>query len=127
MCIMVRISDSGRNLGNAGRPACGGCASPQPGKEVGSPQVKINWDLYHMQRYEGNLIDNLRKNIDHVGYFQLADSPDRNEPLTGEINYTEVFKAIKQAGYKRPVGLECSPQDGNVVRAAQRINTADTW
>ena len=80
-----------------------------------------------MQRFEGNLIDAFRKGKDYVGYFQLADSPDRNEPGTGEVNYTEVFKAIQQIGYTRPVGLECSPRDGDVVRAARRIHAADTW
>ena len=57
-------------------------------QEVGSEWVKLNWDLFHMQRYEGNLIDNLRKGKDFIGYIQLADSPDRNEPGTGEVNYT---------------------------------------
>ena len=96
-------------------------------KAVGSEYVKINWDFFHMQRYEGNLIDNMRKGKEYIGYLQLADSPDRNEPGTGEVNYTEVFKAIKQIGYTRPVGLECNPKGGNVVRAAQRIYAADTW
>ena len=96
-------------------------------KAVGSEYVKLNWDLFHMQRYEGNLIDNMRKGKAYIGYLQLADSPDRNEPGTGEVNYTEVFKAIKQIGYTRPVGLECTPQGGDVVRAARRIYAADTW
>ena len=94
---------------------------------VGSEWVKLNWDLFHMQRYEGNLIDNLRKGRDYIGYFQLADSPDRNEPGTGEVNYTEVFKAIKEIGYTRPVGLECFPKDRDLDRAARRIHLADTW
>jgi hydroxypyruvate isomerase len=96
-------------------------------KAVGSEWVKLNWDFFHMQRFEGNLIDNLRKGIDYVGYLQLADSPDRNEPGTGEVNYTELFKVIQELGYKRPVGLECSPKGGDVVRAAKRIYAADTW
>lgn len=96
-------------------------------KAVGSEHVKLNWDFFHMQRYEGNLIDNMRKGKAYIGYLQLADSPDRNEPGTGEVNYTEVFKAIKQIGYTRPVGLECSPKGGDVVRAAKRIYAADTW
>lgn len=96
-------------------------------KAVGSEWVKLNWDLFHMQRYEGNLIDNMRKGKEYIGYLQLADSPARNEPGTGEINYTQVFKAIKQIGYKRPVGLECNPEGQDVVRAARRIHAADTW
>ncbi|MCF7974956.1 MAG: TIM barrel protein [Phycisphaerae bacterium] len=96
-------------------------------KAVGSQYVKLNWDFFHMQRYEGNLIDNMRKGKEYIGYLQLADSPDRHEPGTGEVNYTEVFKAIKEIGYTRPVGLECNPLGGDVVRAAQRIYAADTW
>lgn len=96
-------------------------------KIVGSEKVKLNWDLFHMQRFEGNLIDNMIKGKEYIGYLQLADSPKRNEPLTGEINFTEVFKAIKNIGYNRPVGLECSPEGGDVVRAAKRIYAADTW
>ena len=61
-----------------------------------------------------------------MGYFQLADSPDRHEPGTGELNYTRVFQAIREIEYTRPVGLECSPQDGDVVRAARRIGCSGT-
>ena len=94
---------------------------------VGSPWVKLNWDLFHMQRTEGNLIDNMRRGKDYIGYLQLADSPDRNEPGTGELNYTRIFQAIHEIGYQLPIGLECSPQDGNADRAARRIYAADTW
>lgn len=80
-----------------------------------------------MQRYEGNLIDNLSKGKDYIGYIQLADSPDRHEPSTSEVNYTEVFKVIHEIGYDLPVGIECVPEDGDVVRAAQRIHDADEW
>ena len=96
-------------------------------KAVGSEHVKLNWDLFHMQRFEGNLIDNMKKGKDYIGYLQLADSPARNEPGTGEVNYTKVFQAIKEIGYTLPVGLECSPQGGDVVRAARRIYAADSW
>jgi hydroxypyruvate isomerase len=96
-------------------------------KAVDAPWVKLNWDLFHMQRFEGNLIDNMRRGKDYIGYLQLADSPDRNEPGTGEINYTNVFKAARKIGYKRPIGLECSPQGGDVVRAARRVYAADSW
>lgn len=75
-------------------------------EEIDAPYMKINWDLFHMQRHEGNLIDNLRKGQDHICYMQLADSPDRHQPGTGEINYTEVIKACREVGYDRPIGLE---------------------
>lgn len=92
---------------------------------VGSPNVKLNWDLFHMQRYEGNLIDNLRKGQDHIGYVQIADSPDRNEPLTGEVNFSKVLQAVHEIGYTRPVGLECIPLVADGIEAARRVFEAD--
>ena len=79
-------------------------------KAVGSPQVKILFDIYHQQITEGNLIPNIRQFYDEIGTFQLADVPGRHEPGTGEINYRNVFKAIyeleQQHGRKGVVGME---------------------
>jgi hydroxypyruvate isomerase len=74
-----------------------------------------------MQRYEGNLIDALEKGWPWVGYVQFADSPGRNEPGTGEVNYREVFAAVKRLGYAAPLGAECLPLGGDVKRAAGRL------
>jgi hydroxypyruvate isomerase len=75
---------------------------------VGSPNVKLLFDIYHMQIMEGNLIDHIRANIDRIGHFHVADVPGRHEPGTGEINYRNVFKAIYELGdrYQGYVGLE---------------------
>ncbi len=78
-------------------------------KAVGSPQIKILFDIYHQQISEGNLIDNIRTFYDEIAYFQVADVPGRHEPGTGEINYRGVFKAIYELGYKGPLGLELGP------------------
>lgn len=94
---------------------------------IGSEHVKLNWDLFHMQRFEGNLIDNMRTGKDYIGYLQFADSPGRFEPGTGEVNFTNVLQAIHEIGYNRPVGLECLPQGGDTRRAAARVHAADTW
>ncbi len=94
---------------------------------IGSEHVKLNWDLFHMQRFEGNLIDNMRRGRDYIGYLQFADSPGRFEPGTGEVNFTNVLQAIHEIGYNRPVGLECLPQGGDTRRAAARVHAADTW
>lgn len=94
---------------------------------IGSEYVKLCWDLFHMQRFEGNLIDGLRRGRAHIAYLQLADSPDRHEPGTGEVNYTPVFKALKEIGYQGLVGLECVPQGGDARRAAERVYAADVW
>lgn len=77
--------------------------------EVGSPNVKLLDDLYHMQIMEGNLIANLRKNIDRIGHFHVGDVPGRHEPGTGEINYRKVFEAIAATSYEGYVAMEYGP------------------
>jgi hydroxypyruvate isomerase len=78
-------------------------------REVNSPMIKINWDLYHMQISEGDLCGRLRDGFDQVGYIQVADHPGRREPGTGEIYYPRVYKELERLGYTGPIGLECSP------------------
>ena len=95
-------------------------------REVDSPMVKINWDLYHMQITEGDLCGHLRDGFDQVGYLQLADHPGRNEPGTGEIHYNRVLRAAFELGYRDCVGLECRPRDGE-LQAAKRVAAADIW
>jgi hydroxypyruvate isomerase len=75
---------------------------------VGSPNVKLLFDIYHTQIMEGNLIQNIRMNIDRIGHFHVGDVPGRHEPGTGEINYRNVFKAIYDLGDRFPgyVALE---------------------
>jgi hydroxypyruvate isomerase len=65
---------------------------------VGSPNVKLLYDIYHAQIMEGNLINNIRANNDRIGHFHIGDVPGRHEPGTGEINYRNVFKAIAELG-----------------------------
>lgn len=75
-------------------------------EEVGSPNVKILYDIYHQQITEGNIIPTISKNIDLIGHFHLADIPGRHEPGTGELNYPNIFKVIGSLGYKKFVGME---------------------
>lgn len=77
--------------------------------EVGSPNVKLLFDIYHQQITEGNLIQNITRNIQKIGHFHVADVPGRHEPGTGEINYENVFRAIFKSGYTGFVGLEMWP------------------
>ncbi len=95
-------------------------------REVDSPMVKINWDLYHMQITEGDLCRRLREGWDQVGYLQLADNPGRREPGTGEVQYSRVFKEAWNLGYRDYVGLECSPSVDEVT-ATERVKAADVW
>jgi hydroxypyruvate isomerase len=95
-------------------------------RAVGSPHVKINWDLYHMQLSEGDLCGRLAVGFDQLGYAQVADTPGRNEPGTGEIHYPRVLRQLHELGYRGYVGLECWPKAGE-TRAAERVLAADTW
>lgn len=86
-------------------------------RQLANPWIKINWDLFHMQRAEGNLITELEKGMDQCALIQIADSPARRQPGTGEINYGPVLKAVLAAGFDGPIGLECEPGNGNEDQA----------
>ena len=75
-------------------------------KAVNSPSCKILFDMYHMQRNEGNIIANIDKVWEETGYFQIGDNPGRKEPGTGEMNYKNIFKHIYDKGYKGILGME---------------------
>tara|TARA_B100001989_G_scaffold99086_1_gene69281 strand:- start:1850 stop:2764 length:915 start_codon:yes stop_codon:yes gene_type:complete len=75
-------------------------------KTVDSPSCKILFDIYHQQIQEGNLIPNINKCWNEIGYFQIGDNPGRKEPTTGEINYRNVFKFIHGKGYEGILGME---------------------
>ena len=94
---------------------------------VGSPNVKLLFDIYHTQIMEGNLISNIRSNIDRIGHFHVGDVPGRHEPGTGEINYRNVFKAIYELGnrYQGYVGLEyghVAPLEENLAAVRKLAN-----
>ncbi|WP_291781050.1 TIM barrel protein [Cecembia sp.] len=75
-------------------------------KAVDSPACKILYDIYHMQRNEGNLIPLMDACWDEIAYIQIGDNPGRKEPGTGEINYRNVFKHIHSKGYQGILGME---------------------
>lgn len=75
-------------------------------KAVNSPSCKILFDVYHMQRNEGNLINNINTCWDEIAYFQIGDNPGRHEPTTGEINYRNIFKHVYNKGYRGILGME---------------------
>jgi hydroxypyruvate isomerase len=78
-------------------------------RAVDRPNVKLLYDVYHMQRTEGNLTATLREIIGEVGHIQVADSPDRGEPGTGEIRFAHLFRTLETLGYERFIGLEYRP------------------
>jgi len=75
-------------------------------KAVNSSACKFLFDMYHMQRNEGNIIANIDKVWEETGYFQIGDNPGRKEPGTGEMNYKNIFKHIYNKGYKGILGME---------------------
>ncbi|MBK7877589.1 MAG: TIM barrel protein [Planctomycetes bacterium] len=95
-------------------------------RAVGSPKVKILWDLYHMQISEGDLCGHLREGYDEITYLQIADHPGRHEPGTGEIHYARVLREAHELGFRGWVGLECSPK-GDPLDAARAVAQADRW
>jgi hydroxypyruvate isomerase len=78
--------------------------------------VKVLYDFYHEQRTHGNLIEKLEKNIDEVGLVHIADVPGRHEPGTGEVNYINIYRKLKQLKYKGVIAMEFYPT-GDVVQA----------
>lgn len=81
-------------------------------KGVNSPSCKILYDIYHMQRNEGDLIPSMERCWDEIAYIQVGDNPGRREPTTGEINYKNVFKYIYDKGYRGVVGMEHGKSQG---------------
>lgn len=73
------------------------------------PRVGVQYDLYHAQLAEGNLVATLRQHLARVGHIQAADAPDRHQPGTGEIDYRYVFRQIEALGYAGHIGLEYAP------------------
>jgi hydroxypyruvate isomerase len=80
--------------------------------EVGSANLFLQYDIYHMQRMEGELANTIRTNLDRIAHIQLADNPGRNEPGTGEINYRFLFGFLDEIGYAGWIGCEYKPKGG---------------
>jgi hydroxypyruvate isomerase len=80
--------------------------------EVGSDNLFLQYDIYHAQRYEGELAATMSRHLARIGHIQLADNPGRNEPGTGEINYPFLFKHLDRIGYTGHIGCEYKPAAG---------------
>lgn len=93
-------------------------------REVNSPRVKLLFDIYHQQITEGNLIQNITNNVDLIGHFHMADVPGRHEPLTGEINYENVFRAIAETDYAGYVGMEFKPTGDHLAACKTTMKLA---
>jgi hydroxypyruvate isomerase len=81
---------------------------------VGRTNVKLQYDIYHMQIMEGDLARTIERLLPRIGHMQLADNPGRNEPGTGEINYPWLLERIDATGYRGWIGCEYKPLTGTV-------------
>ena len=79
---------------------------------VGNPHLQLQYDFYHAQRAEGNITATYQQLVDRIGHIQVADSPARHQPGTGEINFPYVYSVIDDSGYAGWVGLEYNPLGG---------------
>ena len=94
-------------------------------RDVGSDNLYIQYDIYHMQRMEGELANTIKANLPKIAHLQLADNPGRNEPGSGEINYRFLFGFLDAIGYDGWIGCEYKPKgktaDGLGWRAAHGV------
>lgn len=78
-------------------------------EEVDADNVRLQYDLYHMQIMEGDLIRTMECLLPWIGHIQFADNPGRHEPGTGEINFSNVFDALDAMGYSGWLSAEYRP------------------
>jgi hydroxypyruvate isomerase len=82
--------------------------------EIGAENVRLQYDLFHMQMMEGNLARTIERLLPQIGHLQLADAPDRHEPGTGEINFDFLLPRIDRLGYSGWIGCEYNPAGDTV-------------
>jgi hydroxypyruvate isomerase len=78
-------------------------------ERAGEENLALQYDAYHMQRMEGNLAATIRCHAERIAHVQIADSPGRGEPGTGEINFPYLFGVLETVGYRGYIGLEYLP------------------
>lgn len=78
--------------------------------EVASSNLYLQYDIYHMQRMEGELAATMERQLARIAHIQLADNPGRNEPGTGEIHYPFLFQHLDRIGYRGWIGCEYKPR-----------------
>jgi hydroxypyruvate isomerase len=83
--------------------------------EIGSDNLKLQYDIYHMQRMEGELAKTIERLLPRIAHIQVADNPGRNEPGTGEINYSFLFRFIDGIGYTGWISGEYKPRTTTVA------------
>ncbi|HEY4251137.1 MAG TPA: 2-oxo-tetronate isomerase [Roseomonas sp.] len=82
---------------------------------VGPDLVGMQFDLYHCQITEGDIVKRVEKHLPLIAHMQVADNPGRNEPGTGEVNWPFVFKTIDGLGFRGWIGCEYRPAGETVA------------
>ena len=90
-------------------------------RATASPNLRLLYDVYHMQIMEGNVIATIEKNIDVIGHFHSAGVPGRGELFTGELNYPEILARIDAAGYQGRFGLEYFPKMKDHLASLRKV------
>lgn len=81
---------------------------------VDIPNLKMMFDCYHIEIIEGEVIQRLTSYFDLIGHIQIASVPDRREPDHGDLDYEQIYSALDELGYDKPIGAEYRP-DGDVA------------
>lgn len=91
-------------------------------REVDNPHVRLLFDLYHEQVQEGNVIRTLTEAAPYVAVFHVADNPGRNDPGTGEMNYSNIYKAIQKTGFAGYLTMEYLPLGDPVASLTKAVD-----
>lgn len=91
-------------------------------KEVNHPNVRLLFDIYHEQVQLGDVIRSIQNAFDYVRVFHVADNPGRNDPGTGEMNYDNIYKAIKKLGYEHYITMEYLPLGDPVASLVKAVD-----
>ncbi len=89
-------------------------------RAIGSPHLRLLYDVYHMQIMEGSVIATIDENLDVIGHFHSAGVPGRHELWEGELNYPSIVRRIMAGGYQGAFGLEYSPAMPNHTQSLKK-------
>ena len=89
-------------------------------RAIDRPNLRLLYDVYHMQIMEGSVIENIEEHLDVIGHFHSAGVPGRHELMDGELNYRHIIRRIEAAGYAGAFGLEYSPASADHAESLRR-------
>jgi len=92
-------------------------------REINHPHVRLLFDVYHEQVMRGNIIRTLTEAAPLVGLIHIADNPGRNDPGTGEVNFSNVYRAIRKTGYSGRIAMEYKPLGDPVASLSNAVKS----